>query len=192
MNDLGEFEQVHIVSYGLATLISDSVNKLQAIMVFGNKSPQRVRLKTSEDWYALAYLGLLENLAINVASLLDRAKHGKDTNCNFNELKLVLERCSDKVRFQNVIVEIDTLLQKYEGLVPDVLRNKRIAHKDLDELFSCVEYDLDLLEISRFLIEGYKTVSDALELSVGARLNMLDFTLIEKKYEESLKQPLNI
>ncbi len=83
MSFLEELEQVHIVAYALETLIDGTFNKLQAIYAFGDSHSDRAKLSVNDDWYALVYSVLLESIALDVASLLDRAKYGKDSNCNF-------------------------------------------------------------------------------------------------------------
>ena len=190
-----EFEQVHIVAYGLSALIEKAINKLQAILAFGENYPQRIELETNNDWYALSYSILLESLVLDIASLLDKAKYYSknsiEINCNFKELKLILKKCSEKAkRYQSIILRIDKMLNKYNDLVPDVLRNKRIAHKDLKEVFSWKEYNVNLIEINRFLVEGDIILSEVFELAVGPRLELVDFDSIKKKYENSLKLPL--
>ena len=86
-----DLEQVHIVAYGLNEVIDEAFHLLQGIMAFGEKYPDKVILPLESDWYALAYSALLKSLVIETASLLDRAKYRKDSNCNFRELQEVLE-----------------------------------------------------------------------------------------------------
>ena len=187
MSEPFEFEQVHIVAYGLLRLLDDACHLLQGIEAFGDKHPDRITNPTNEDWFSLAYSALLKNLAIDIASLLDRAKYRKDSNCNFRELKFVLEVTEErKKRFQKVLDEIDELLGKYKNVVPDTLRNKVIAHRDLEELFSGEEYNVDLIEIKRFLHEGHKTISDVFSLAFGFTLKDPDIDAIKRKYEQSL------
>jgi len=191
MSFLEELEQVHIVAYALETLIDGTFNKLQAIYAFGDSHSDRAKLSVNDDWYALVYSVLLESIALDVASLLDRAKYGKDSNCNFRELKRVIENCGDKkARYDGVLNEIDKLIEKYNDIIPDVLRNKIIAHKDLEQLFTLNDYDVDLIGITRLLLEGYKIVSDVMELAVGAKLSFPDLDEKQKKYEASLRLPL--
>ena len=190
MSTPNELEQVHIVAYGLSEIVDNAIHLLQGILAMGEKYPKRVRTNAKNDWYSLAYSALLKNLVLEVASLLDRAKYGKDSNCNFQELKRILENCDEaKQHYQAVIAEIDELVAKYESMLPDALRNKVIAHKDLEKLFSLEEYDVNLAENSRFLIEGYKIVSDVMEQTVGVPLPFPDYDAIKHNYEESLTLP---
>lgn len=190
MSTPNELEQVHIVAYGLSEIVNNAIHLLQGIFAMGEKYPQRVRSNAKKDWYSLAYSALLKNLVLEVASLLDRAKYKKDTNCNFKELKFVLEKSDEsKQKCQTVISEIDLFLKKYESILSDGLRDKVIAHKDLEKLFSLEEYDVNLAEISRFLIEGYKIVSDVMKQTVGTTLQFPDFDAIKHNYEESLTLP---
>ena len=148
-----------------------------------------------DDWYALAHSSILENLLVDIASMTDRAKHHTkesfDTNCNFRELRYVLTYCeNDSQKYQSVIQEIDSFLNTYDNVVPDILRNKVLAHKDLDELFAWRDYNVNLIEITRFLIEGKKIISDTLEVKFGVHMIIPDFESIKNKYVESLKKPL--
>lgn len=190
MSTPNELEQVHIVAYGLSEIVNNAIHLLQGIFAMGDNYPTRVRSNAKNDWYSLAYSALLKNLVLEVASLLDRAKYGRDSNCNFQELKCVLENCDDpKQKYQTVIAEIDELLAKHKNMLPDSLRNKVLAHKDLEKLFSLEEYDVNLAEISRFLIEGYKIVSDVMEQTIGVSLPFPDYDAIKHNYEESLTLP---
>ena len=195
MNALGEKEQVHLVAYALDELINRAINKLQAYVAFSDFYPQRANMSMKDDWYALAHSSILENLLVDIASMTDRAKHHTkesfDTNCNFRELRYVLTYCeNDSQKYQSVIQEIDSFLNTYDNVVPDILRNKVLAHKDLDELFAWRDYNVNLIEITRFLIEGKKIISDTLEVKFGVHMIIPDFESIKNKYVESLKKPL--
>ena len=181
-----DLEQVHIVAYGLNEVIDEAFHLLQGIMAFGEKYPDKVILPLESDWYALAYSALLKSLVIETASLLDRAKYRKDSNCNFRELQEVLESNTDKHKYQKSIDQIENLLKEYDNLIPDVLRNKIVAHRDLEKLFANEEYGINLIEITRFLLEGHIIISDVLELSVGAKLANPDLDSIKRIYEKSL------
>lgn len=190
MGTRSELEQVHIVAYGLSKLVEEAISILQGILAFGDNYPMRASSNAKEDWYSLAYSALLKNLVLEAASLLDHAKYRKESNCNFKELKYVLENCDEtKQKYQTVIADIDELLAKHENVLPDDLRHKVIAHKDLDKLFAGEEYTVNLIEISRFLMEGYKVVSDVMELAVGAPLQFPNLDAIKQSYEESLTLP---
>jgi len=191
MDTLGEYEQAHIVACGLNALIERAINKLQAFAAFRDAYPQRANLSDNDDWYALAHSALLENLLMDVASMIDRAKYRNDSNCNFKELKYVLTNLSIEThRYQGVICEIDHFLQTYADVVPEILRNKVLAHKDLEELFCWKDYKIDMVKITRFLIEGHNIVDDVLELAVGARPKLPDLDSIKERYERSLQVPL--
>lgn len=182
-----ELEQVHIVAYGLSEIVNNAIHLLQGILAMGDNHPTRVRSNAKNDWYSLAYSALLKNLVLEVASLLDRAKYRNESNCNFKELKCVLESCDEaKQKYQAVIAEIDELVAKYESILPEKLRHKVIAHKDLEKLFDGKDYYVNLIEISRFLMEGYKVISDVMELAVGATLEFPNLDAIKQNYEESL------
>lgn len=187
MSEPFEFGQVHIVSYGLLRLTNDALHLLQGVEALGEKHPDRVTMPQNCDWYSLAYSSLLKNLVLDVASLLDRAKYGKDSNCNFRELKCVLENDETrKKKYHNAIDEIDDLLKKYDNVVPDTLRNKVIAHKDLDELFSGDDYPVNLIEITRFLLEGQKIISDVFKKTFGIMIEEPNLNNIKQVYEDSL------
>ena len=190
MSDLQDLEQVHIVAYGLKTLLDSATDRLQAIWAFDESYPDRVLLNPAEDWYALSYEALLESLAIDITSLMERAKFGDDRNCSFKELKLVLNNSTEKEKYQELIDKTSTFLKKYEDIVPADLRNKRLAHKDLKKLFEYKDHSLNLIEITRFLYEGYILISDILRISVGAEIAMPDMDSIKKKYQESLSRSL--
>lgn len=187
MSTPNELEQVHIVAYGLSEVVDNAIHLLQGILAMGEKYPKRVRTNAKNDWYSLAYSALLKNLVLEVASLLDHAKYGKDSNCNFKELQCVLKDCDEsKQKYQTVIAEIDELVAKYENILPEKLRHKVIAHKDLEKLFDGKDYYVNLIEISRFLMEGYKVISDVMELAVGVTLEYPNLDTIKQNYEESL------
>lgn len=196
MAELGEFEKAHIVAYAITSVLNDANQKLQAIKAFRNVCPNRLVPASSGDWYSLAYWIMLDSLVLDITSLLDNAKFLKkkkeETNCSFDELKFILN-CSDENRkkYHRVIVGIEALLKNYKGLIPENLRNKRIAHKDLNELFNWNHYDIKIDEITKFLVDGYKIASDTLELTIGAIIQVNSFDFLKQKYEESLKKPLN-
>ena len=185
-----EFEQVHLVAYGLIHLVDKAFHLLQGILAFGEKYPDKIVLSEQDDWYSLAYMALLKNLVIEVASLLGRAKYGNDSNCNFQELKLVLSSNSEKKqRYHEVIDDIDKMLLEYNKVIPSTLRNKVIAHKDLETLFCGEEYNVDLIGITRFLLEGYRIIFNVFELTVGATFEFPDAGAVKQKYEESMTLP---
>ena len=188
MDYLNELEQVHIISCGLITLIENSIHELEALEALKEVYPQRIKNSSKEDWYSIAHAALWSSLMLDVSSLLDRAKYRQDRNCCFLELKEVLIKYNgESKRYQQVIDEVDRLLENFGSIIPDTLRNKVLAHSDLEQLFSWKEFNVDMNTVTRFLLMGYKVVTNALKLSVGAGPRMIDLNQIEQKYIASLK-----
>ena len=190
MNNNNSLEQVHIVAYGLATLLHDIAHTLQGLLSASEIFPNRIMQEPSNDWYALAYTALLKNLAIDIVSLNGNAKYGHDSNCNFKELKNVILLFGNNTPTERTIIEaIDTFLDKYKNLISADLRNKVIAHKDLDYLFNGKDFNVDLININRYLLEGYEIVSAAFELAIGAKLKEPDLDAIRNQYTASIALP---
>ena len=190
MNNNNSLEQVHIVAYGLATLLHDIAHTLQALLSASEIFPNRIMQEPSNDWYALAYTALLKSLALDVVSLSGNAKYGHDSNCNFKELKNVILLFGNNTPTERTIIEaIDTFLDKYKDLISADLRNKVIAHKDLDYLFNGKDFNVDLININRYLLEGYEIVSAAFELAIGAKLKEPDLDAIRNQYTASIALP---
>ena len=192
MSNMKSYETPYKVASRLVPLLDDAINKLEAALLFEETYPNRVALKRENDWYALAHSAILESLLLDIASFTDNAKHGKDnTNCNFKELKYVLENSGNNTQqFKSLIGEIDSFLNGYNNIVPAVLRNKILAHRDIEELFSGNTYPINYIEITRFLIEGYNITSNVYKAMIGAGIPIPDFNVIKKKYKDSMKIPL--
>ena len=190
MNNNNSLEQVHIVAYGLATLLDEIAHTLQGLFSASEKIPNRIMREPSNDWYALAYTALLKNLALDIVSLNGNAKYGHDSNCNFKELKNVILLFGENTPTERTIIgAIDTFLDKYKDLISADLRNKVLAHKDLDYLFNGKDFNVDLISINRYLLEGYGIVSATFELAIGAKLEAPNLDAIRNQYNDSLALP---
>lgn len=195
METLGELERPHIVTYALIELLNIAISRLVAVEAYQEAVKSHGLHAEKDSWFSIAFEAILECLVLDIASLLDKGKiqirKTVSTNCNFKELKYVLENTENgPVRFHGIIDRIDALCDANKDLLPDKLRHKRIAHKDLDELFNHDTTSvIELARMKAFLMEGRCITSDLMEMLVGARLKPYDFEAVKQSQIASILRP---
>lgn len=174
--------------YALNELLNEAIEKVSAVEAYifvrskvGFSEPQNNYLQTS-------FGALVESALINCAALFDRAKYRNEDNCSFEQIieyyKTLDEK--DKKKYQNFVPRIQALCLDFNTFFPKEIRNKLLAHKDLKMIFNHDIEPFKISDLKKVLLDGFKIVSDIMDVTVGAHPKPINFDEIIEKYKESL------
>lgn len=183
---MSEYSQPYLVWFGITTFLTQIRKYIAAI-----KSLESNPECKNNPFLKISQEAITSQLLLDTAKVFDPAQYRGDENCSINLLKkLCLE---DEQKFplgekDPLVAVIDALCARYNIVITKKLRNKKIAHYDLNEVFtgSCqaVDYnDLkELIEACSVLI-----VNIGKQL-LGMEMRFPEFSELEKVYTSCLTQ----
>jgi len=179
-----EFSQAQIVWYGITAFLTRIREYIAALKVLNEycEDLQNNLLSTSKD-------AVEQQLLLDIAKIFDPAQYRKSENCSIHLLK---ELClKDAKRFPNgeqdqLIVKIDELCLEYDKVISRNLRNKKIAHHDLESMFNDTFPQVSFNDLV-VLIENYSAILSKIgERLLGGELNFPTIFSLETAYKDSL------
>ena len=159
-----------IVWTGLTTLINESLKHMAALNVLNEKLEQK-----ENRFLRIIYETTSCYILLEIAKIFDKANFGESSNCSMNKIR---ELClKDSKKFpkgteDTLILKIDVLKNKCEATVPMDIRNKKLAHNDLEEMFLGHETIVDATEIQDILKNLAEIIAEVSERLIGAKLKL--------------------
>ncbi len=167
-----------IVWTGLTTLINESLKHVAALNILNEKLE-----KKENRFLRIIYETTSCYLLLEVAKIFDKANFKENANCSINKIR---ELClKDSKKFPKgtedaLIIKIDALKSRCEATVLMDIRNKKLAHNDLEAMFLGHETIVDATEIQDILKNLAEIMAEISERLIGAKLK---FETIEKHME---------
>lgn len=179
-----EFSQAHIVWYGIVAFLTRIREYAAALKVLNEfcENLQNSLLNTSKD-------AIEQQLLMDIAKIFDPAQYRKSENCSIHLLKNLCLK--DSKHFPDgeqdrLLLKIDELCLEYDKVISKNLRNKKIAHHDLESMFNDSFSQVNFEDLV-VLIENYSTIlSEIGERLLGGELNFPTISSLEKAYKDSL------
>lgn len=185
-DSMSEFGQPHIVWYAIIPELSQIREYIAILKVlFSNyyKGSQNMFIKTSK-------IAIEQQISLNVAKIFDSAYFGKNETCSLYLLKMLCLKDSGKFpekEQDQLIVKIDDICKKYNSMALKKLRDKMLAHYDLEAAFTHSFSKIDFEELEA-LVEDYSTLISAIgERLLGITMKFPAITELEQSYIDSLK-----
>lgn len=179
-----EFSQAQIVWYGITAFITRIREYIAVLKVLNEycEDLENILLSTSRA-------AIEQQLLLDIAKIFDPAQYRKSENCSIHLLK---ELClKDSKHFPNreqdqLIVKIDELCLEYDKVISKNLRNKKIAHHDLESMFNDTFPQVSFKDLVA-LIENYSAILSKIgERILGGELSLPTIPSLEKAYRDSL------
>ena len=179
-----EFSQAQIVWYGITAFLTRIREYIAALKVLNEycEDLQNNLLSTSKD-------AVEQQLLLDIAKIFDPAQYRKSENCSSHLSKALCLK--DAKRFPNgeqdqLIVKIDELCLEYDKVISRNLRNKKIAHHDLESMFNDTFPQVSFNDLV-VLIENYSAILSKIgERLLGGELNFPTIFSLETAYKDSL------
>ncbi|MEN6471473.1 MAG: hypothetical protein ABFC62_08400 [Clostridiaceae bacterium] len=131
-----------VVWIGLKVFVHEMGKYLAAVKAVGEiQQGIGKKILIENEYLVLAEEAIWRQLVLNITKFFDTEKTGKYYNCSLKMLKtLCLEEKNlnkfPKGQDDPLIRAIDTMYDKYNSTITLYVRNKKVAHHDLNDLFS--------------------------------------------------------
>ena len=128
-----------------------AMNAFDSLTANGRKIPE-VQLPL----WDLIINSVRDRLISELSKLFDKASTGKNTNCSLEQLKEIY--MSSEYDEASLVQAIDDLYKQYEALMPvDQIRNKKVAHHDLNSLKDKINTEINMENVNE-LAEGLSSL----------------------------------
>lgn len=174
-----------IVLYALATPVNESIKHMAALNVINEK------INIGENqFFTILSETTSQCLLMELSNIYDSASFKTDSNCSIKKLKEVC--LNDLKHFPNgqnddIISEIDNLCNMFEEVVSKHLRNKKLAHYDLKEMFSGKQSCLSASKVQELTEKTAQLLAKVSNRILGAELKLQSINDYMTDYEKSLE-----
>lgn len=165
----GVFSEAGTVWLGVANLVTKVMQETGALKAYSMRCQDATNefLKIAEDT-------IYRQLLMDISKFFDRPTIAGNMNCSIPQLRKMCLR--DKIKFaegedDRLIKEIDDLIKLFEDVISKELRNKKLAHFDLIELFAFNQRFIVFGDIENLVVKMGEVIYD-----VGVRLILVDVT----------------
>lgn len=184
------FEEPQIVWYGVTSLFQFAQKYAASLRAYGNvcgdDDPHNVYLQNSHE-------AIWRQLLSEISKIYDADKTLGYSNCSMKKLKVSCVADSKIFPAGNedeLIKCIDGLYARYEELLSKNLRNKKLAHYDLESAFSMEAPTIPFNAIEMFINDTESCLSAIGERLIGATLQDAYFKMVET-HERDLRALVN-
>lgn len=194
-DNVTSLREANIVLLGIKVFVHEISEYLSAVKAVGEIQKDIGK----EEWTENIYLVLAEDaiwrqLISSITKVFDNDKTGKYYNCSLKLLKeLCLEekkqRIFPKGKDDSLMRAIDSLYDKYNSIVSLHVRNKKVAHHDLNSLFSSSVPYILFSDVEDLVNETIDLIS-----KIGERLWVvpLEFPpVLSENYKEAILKLIN-
>lgn len=155
----------NFVWFGIAAFTDEVIRKAATLKAYNEHFG-----RTENVFLTLSHDSIFVQLLLDISKLFDKASFWGNNNCSFLKLR---EYCISNSNYfpdaENdcLIIAIDNLQNEYEELFSKHMRNKKLAHIDLEELFSFNEVYIRFDDVVTFVEKVKHLVS-----IIGQRIGM--------------------
>lgn len=161
------FSKADTVWLGVANLVTKIMQETGALKAYSMCCQE-----TNNEFLKIAEDTIYRQLLMDISKFFDRPTIAGNMNCSIPQLrKMCLRETSKFVEGENdcLIKEIDDLIKLFEDVISKELRNKKLAHFDLEELFAFNQHFIIFGDVENLVVKLGNVISE-----VGARLMLVE------------------
>lgn len=179
MSKVTDYNEPHIVWYGIVSLFQFAQKYAAALRaygeVYGDKESGNVYIDLSQEV-------IWRQLLSEISKIYDKKSTCDFDNCSMKQL---YHACCNHPRFPDgesdvLLKQINRLYERYESLLSKTLRDKKLAHYDLEAVFALESPYVPFDGIERFIVDTGSILS-----KIGNRLLGID---VGWRYHECVKK----
>lgn len=180
------FSEAGTVWLGIASLMTKILQEAGAL-----KAYRDCCCNTKNNFLEIAQDALGRQLLMDISKFFDRPTICGNENCSIPQLRKMCLAANDTFtdgENESIIRQIDSLCESFENIISKDMRNKRLAHFDLVELFSSEQTDIFFDALVELISELGNVVS-----KVGMQLLLMEVTYptiddYTKSYEKAIAE----
>ena len=174
-----DYDEPHIVWYGIVSLFQFTQKYAAALRACGEVYGDNEQGNAFID---LAQEAIWRQLLSEISKIYDKESTCGSDNCSMKQLYHV---CCNHPRFPDrendeLLKQIDDLYERYKSLLSKKLREKKLAHYDLEAVFELKSPDILFDDIEQFIVDTESVLS-----KIGNRLLGID---VGWRYQECVKK----
>lgn len=179
-----DYNEPHIVWYGIVSLFQFAQKYAAALRaygeVYGDKESGNVYIDLSQEV-------IWRQLLSEISKIYDKESTCGFDNCSMKQLYHV---CCNHPRFPDrendeLLKQIDDLYESYKSLLSKTLRDKKLAHYDLEAVFALESPYVPFDDIERFIVDTGSILSKIGVRLLGGELS-LQYQEFVKEYKDDL------
>ena len=179
-----DYNEPHIVWYGIVSLFQFTQKYAAALRaygeVYGDKESGNVYIDLSQEV-------IWRQLLSEISKIYDKKSTCDFDNCSMKQLYHV---CCNNRHFPEgesdvLLKQIDRLYERYESLLSKRIRNKKLAHYDLEAVFALESPYVPFDDIERFIVDTGSILSKIGVRLLGGELS-LQYQEFVKEYKDNL------
>ena len=179
-----DYNEPHIVWYGIVSLFQFTQKYAAALRAYGEVCGDKEQGNAFID---LAQEAIWRQLLSEISKIYDKESTCGSDNCSMKQLYHV---CCNHPRFPDrendeLLKQIDDLYESYKSLLSKTLRDKKLAHYDLEAVFALESPYVPFDGIERFIVDTGSILSKIGVRLLGGELS-LQYQEFVKAYKEDL------
>lgn len=113
------------------------------------------------DFFDVAFQAIWDQLLLDISKMFDRARTCGNENCSINLLKELVQKSPDFSNTEKswIVRNADYLCEIYNTIITRELRNKQIAHYDLEILVNNTKKKIQSEQLKLFVVDVAKFLS---------------------------------
>ena len=117
---------------------------------------------SKNKYLSLAANAIWEELLLDITKLFDRARTFGNENCSIEMLKELSQNSSrlNAAQKEKLLKQADALYAEYQELMPTEVRNKHLAHADLQTILTYQRINISYESIEPFILRVLEFLSD--------------------------------
>ena len=184
MSKVTDYNEPHIVWYGIVSLFQFAQKYAAALRAYGEVYGDNEQGNAFID---LAQEAIWRQLLSEISKIYDKESTCGSDNCSMKQLYHV---CCNHPRFPDrendeLLKQIDRLYERYESLLSKTLRDKKLAHYDLEAVFALESPYVPFDDIERFIVDTGSILS-----KIGVRLLGGELTFQYQEFVKEYKEDL--
>lgn len=181
-----EYSRSHLVWVGITTFLTQIRKYIAAIKILESNPEYK-----NNPLLEISLDAISAQLLLDVAKIFDRAHYGHDDNCSINLLKQLC--IDDKGKFSlgeedPLVLLANTLCNEYKRIISKKLRDKKIAHYDLNEVFTGSYQAVDYNDLKKLIETCSILIINIGKRLLGVEMHFPEFSELEKIYAGCLTQ----
>lgn len=184
MSKKTDYNEPHIVWYGIVSLFQFTQKYAAALRAYGEVYGDKEQGNAFID---LAQEAIWRQLLSEISKIYDKESTCGPDNCSMKQLYHV---CCNHPRFPDrendeLLKQIDDLYESYKSLLSKKLRDKKLAHYDLETVFELKSTYILFDDIEQFIVDTESVLS-----KIGVRFLGGELTFQYQEFVKAYKEDL--